>query len=132
MLLWDDKLVQKCRKLGLIFDMYSRYVDDMILVMRAIGKGWKFDSEKGISIFDSTLELMDTRSPTERTANLIASIANTINSNIQVTVDTPECDSEGRIPVLDMKVWCDSRKILHTFYKKPVSSKFTILSRSAI
>ena len=95
-------------------------------------KGGKFDSEKGILIFDSTLELTDTRSPTERTANLIASIANTINSNIQVTVDTPECDSEGRLPVLDMKVWCDSRKILHTFYKKPVSSKFIILRRSAI
>ena len=84
--------------------MYSRYVDDMILVMRAIGKGWKFDSEKGILIFDSTLELTDTRSPTERTADLIASIANTINSNIQVTIETPERDSKGRLLVLDMKV----------------------------
>ena len=132
MLLWDQKLLQKCKKLGIMFDLQSRYVDDMLIVMRAVGKGWKFDCKRGILVFDSELERTCSLSPTERSAKLIADIANSINNQIQVTIDTQERDSEMRLPVLDMKVWSNGRNILHTFYKKPVSSKFTILKRSAI
>ena len=39
--------------------MFSRYVDDMILVMRALGKGWRYDSKKGILVFDRELERSD-------------------------------------------------------------------------
>ena len=87
---------------------------------------------KGILFFDRELERLDSLSSTEISVEIIADIANSLSPNIQVTVDTPERDSEGRLPVLDMKVWTDGTKILHTFYKKPVSSKFTILKRSAI
>ena len=43
MLLWDQKLLHKCKMLGILFDLQSRYVDNMLIVMRAIGNGWKFD-----------------------------------------------------------------------------------------
>ena len=39
MLLWDEKLLQKCKTLGFLFDLQSRYVNDMIFIMRPIGKG---------------------------------------------------------------------------------------------
>ena len=34
--------------------------------------------------------------------------------------------------MLDLKVWCRDHRVLHTFYKKPVSSMYTILKRSAV
>ena len=67
---------------------------------------------------------------------IIAEIANTIQDEIQVTVDWPEANDDGRMPVLDMKVWIDMSqgipRIAYSFYKKKVASKFTILKRSAV
>ena len=48
MLLWDNKLVGKCKDLGILMDLYKRYVDDMTIVMRAIGKGWSYNKKKKI------------------------------------------------------------------------------------
>ena len=132
MIQWDNTLVQKCKKLGLVFDMYSRYVDDMVIVMRAVSKGWSYDMRRNKLIYDSDLEKNDNMSGTERSAKLISQIANSINGNIQVTIDTPERDSEGRLPVLDLKVWIMNNNVVYTFYKKKVSSFYTILRRSAI
>ena len=63
---------------------------------------------------------------------MIADIANSLEPCIQVTVDTPERSEDGRLPVLNLKVWMDENKVVHSFYKKKVSSPFTILKRSAI
>ena len=42
MIQWDDKLIAKLKDLGICVDMYSRYVDDMVIIMRPIGKGWQY------------------------------------------------------------------------------------------
>ena len=63
-------------------------------------------------------------------------IANSINGNIQVTSDSPETNSDGKMPVLDLKIWIEHingiPQLVHTFYKKPIASIFTIMKRSAI
>ena len=63
-------------------------------------------------------------------------IANKINKNIQVTSDSPEANIDSRMPVLDLKVWIQHingiPQIVHTFYKKPIASPYTILKKSAI
>lgn len=120
MIQWDNTLVQKCMKLGLLFDMYSRYVDDMVIVMRAIGKGWKYDVRESKLVFDSNLEKFDNLSGTKRSARLIAQIADSINGNIQVMIDTSMRNSEGRLPVLNLKVWIQDNNVVHSFYKKNV------------
>ena len=71
-------------------------------------------------------------SDSERTARCIADIANSIDKGIQVTLDLPEMNSDGRLPVLDLKIWIQDNQVVHSFYKKKVSSPFTILKRSAI
>ena len=48
MLLWDNILRTKCKDLGLKVDLYRRYVDDMLLVLRAVGKVWSYNKNKGI------------------------------------------------------------------------------------
>ena len=66
----------------------------------------------------------------------MADIANAINENIQVTHDSPEMNSDGMMPVLDLKLWihfCNHYpQVAHTFFRKPIASPYTILKRSAI
>ena len=137
MILWDKILVTKCRSLGISLDLYDRYVDDETVVTRVIGKGWFFNKQSGVMEFSKARELEDMdKCDTERTARIIADVANSINDGIQVTVDWPEKNMDGRKPVLDLKVWVDRSqdipRISYSFYKKEVASKFTILKRSAV
>ena len=103
MIKWDQILVQRCKSLGLIFDLHLRYVDDMIIIMKAVGKGWYYDEKDRRLKFDSELQMVDTLSSTECIARIIAQISDTIDTNIQVTIDTPERNSDRRLPVLDLK-----------------------------
>ena len=87
--------------------------------------------------FSPEREIQDIQScDTERTARIIAEIANTIEEGIQVTVDWPENNDDSRMPVLDLKVWIDKSqeipRISYSFYKKKVASKFTTMKRSAV
>ena len=59
MLLWDNRLILKCKSLGISIDLYNRYVDDQTIVMRAIGKGWRFNAKKNKMEFSSDVELAD-------------------------------------------------------------------------
>ena len=43
-------------------------------------------------------------SDTERTGAVFFQVANSISKNIQVTVDSPESNPDGRMPVLDLKI----------------------------
>ena len=66
-------------------------MDDMVIVTRAIGKGWYWDKEKKKLICTQQQYLMDQDSTDEeRTAQVMANIANSINTNIQTTTDTLE------------------------------------------
>ena len=103
-----------------------------MIIMRAIGRGWFYNSNINRMVFDKRLESSCTLSDTERTAKVIADIADSINPSIQVTIDTPERNYDSRLPVLDMKVLMKDNQVVHSFYKKKVASPFTILRMSAI
>ena len=62
--------------------------------------------------------------------------ANQIDKNIQVTYDYSKNYEDGKLPVLDLKVWIGLNKdgdykILHSHYVKDVTSRLLIHSRSA-
>ena len=49
----DDKLLSICRKLGILVDLYRRYVDDMVNIMGAIFPGCFYNHKKGILEYNS-------------------------------------------------------------------------------
>ena len=123
MIQWDDKLLSRCKELGLHIDLYKRYVDDMVVLMRAIGKGWTFDRKKNILTYSLTQAKKDCNlTPTQKTTSVLMEIANKINNNIQVTSDSPEDNVDSRMPVLDLKVWIQHingiPQIVHTFFQE--------------
>ena len=75
----------------------------------------------------------DSRSPADkRTAELMKEVANSICENTTMEVDYPSNNADGWLPVLDNKMRIEDGKVDWKFYRKPVDSKFFILSRSAL
>ena len=57
-------------------DLYKRYVDDIVIVIPPITKGWQYDTGKSIMVYSKEREESDNCSENKRTANTLISIAN--------------------------------------------------------
>ena len=73
----------------------------------------------------------------QRTAKTLTGRANMLDPSIQFTWDSPELNSDSKLPVLDFKLWIETdingkQYIQFTLFKKPVASKFTILKEKYI
>ena len=67
-----------------------------------------------------------------KTASILKSIANTIEKDIQFTTDVPSKGENSKMPVLDLAIWTEYNSIEYTFYRKKVSSIYTVMRRSAV
>ena len=136
MINWDKRFLKKVKDLGITIDMYGRYVDDVVTALYSINSGWDYNPASNRMEFCKEKESNDTRTKEARTAEIMVKIANSLDQGIQFTWDIPGNNSNGRMPVLDLAVWVQEvngvQQILHSFYKKPVASPFTILKRSAL
>lgn len=134
MLKWDELFLQKLSYLKIDLKLYKRYVDDISIVLNSINKGWRYDVRTNSMLHTDDI---DDRSPQQRTFSILCEIANSINPQIQMTFDVPENHGIKRIPVLDLNMWISENdegqsRLHHAFYRKQVSSPYTILYRSAI
>ena len=80
----------------------------------------------------------------ERTTLLIKQIGNDIHPSIQLEVDYPSKHRDQKLPILDLKVWLETREkeienqnvdvsvIMYEFYSKEMASKAVINARSAL
>ena len=116
--------------------MYARYMDDIIMALNVVNKGWFFNRKMSVIQFYSDLQGSDTRDKEKRTAETLVEVAKSINSNIRLTWDTPQENNNERMPVLDLAIWVQDvegrQVIMQTFYNKKVASKYTVLKRSAL
>ena len=60
----------------------------------------------------------------------INDIANSLDKELQFTFDVPSQNVNGKLLVLDLAMYIMDGKVMYTFYKKKVSSVFTVLKRS--
>ena len=101
---WDNKFIKQLRVLGIATRLYSRYVDDIVCVLKPIRKGWFFNKKTKTMTYDANRARTDYSSNDERTANTLADIANSLEKNIQFTTDCPSRNVNGRMAVLDLEV----------------------------
>ena len=64
--------------------------------------------------------------------NVIKDVANNIDPMIQMMIDVPTNYDDRKVPMLDLKVWLDSDKILYQFYEKPTKSRQVMMKSSAM
>ena len=100
-------------------------------------KGVKFDKKKKILTFedinDDEDESEDRDEAEKRTFEILREIADTIDKDIQFEEDICANHDSKMIPVLDLQCGMMNDYTVHfQFYSKPMSSRFTILQRSAL
>ena len=121
MVWWDRKMKTLCVQQGIKMKLYSRYVDDTNIVVKAIETDVDENKE-------------------EKTMKKLQEIANSIHASIKVTTDFPSNHENGRMPILDTEQWIENVKIgnivkpqiLHSHYSKSMTSKYVTLRNSAM
>ena len=65
--------------------------------------------------------------------NILKKVAESIEPMIQFTCDFPSAHDDGKIPILDVKVWLNSEnEALFEFFEKETKSQKVILASSAL
>lgn len=89
--------------------MYMRYVDDINVVV------------KTSSLTSDKEEI-----------NRIREMGDEIHESIKLEADCPSNHSDGKVHILDLKVWMSGNKVMHEYYAKQISSKVVTCNRSAM
>ena len=133
MLWWDAEFKNRLSALQLNPLMYKRYVDDINIALQPVESGMKYIDG---GIIHDPIGTDEEEEADKRTMNLIKQIGNDIHPSIQLEVDYPTKYPDGKMPILDLKVWIEQTergsRILHEFYMKPMATKTVINARSAM
>ena len=132
MVLWDQKFLKKLKGLGIVPRLYVRYVDDTLIITEVIKPGVRY--VKGKFVWSEVSYKEDIKlNEDDWVFRLLQTIADSIDGDIQWEADTCSRHVDGKLPCLDLKLWMvNGKKCLCEFYKKPMSSKHTVLARSAL
>ena len=72
----------------------------------------------------------------ERTMKVIQSVASYIHPSIKLTNDYPSIHEDGKVPMLDVKMWIETvegrRVVLYEHYEKEMATKAVVNAKSAL
>ena len=132
---WDQELKKRLAEINFQLRMHQRYVDDTNVAAKQTEVGARYEGEKIVITQMSVAE--DEGIPAdERTMRLLQQVASSIHPSIRLTIDFPSAHEDGKVPMLDVKMWIGEvngeRKILHEHYEKEMASKMVVHARSSI
>ena len=89
--------------------------------------------EEKLEVIEELVEVDLERERDDVTMTLFGVIANSIDEFLEVEVDFPSKHEDKFMPILDMKMkMADDNKVVHKFYKKPMTNKYTMMANSAV
>ena len=135
MIWWDRTLKSRLAESGILVRLMKRYVDDVNLAAQEVPLGARYEDGR-LVIKQEEIEGDMLIPGDRRTMEIVRDIGNSIHPSIQLEVDYPSNYEDGKMPLLDLKVWVQeggdgSSRIVHEFYTKDVSSKSVINAKSA-
>ena len=132
---WDKEFLKLCDTLGLIILLYFRYVDDTNKAIIPPPPDTRFIDGR-LVVVPTCVEEDELLPKDKVVGKLLRDIANSISPMLQFEEDVASNYQDGRLPILDLKVWLEhdsnSSMIRHSFYKKPMASKLALLARTAM
>ena len=135
MVWWDRTFKKKMDDLGLVNELYERYVDDINIGVEATELGSRFD-DGTMNVNQDTKEEDKDIEEDERTMKVLKQIGDNIHPSIQLEIDYPSNNEDGKLKILDLKVWIEKiegkRMIVYEHYNKEVSTKAVINAKSAM
>ena len=134
MIWWDREFKFRLTEAGIVTRLIRRYVDDINLAVDELPLGTRY--ENGSLVVRENAYSEDLSIPADkRTMAIVSQIGNDIHPSIQLEIDCPSNHEDGKVPILDLKVWIEYiggvHRIVHEFYSKDVSSKAVVNSKSA-
>ena len=135
MLWWDRQFIIKLREVNIQLKLHERYVDDTNLVGKRTEEGARYINGCIVITEESTSEDKELQHD-KRTMKLLQAIANSIHSSIRMTIDYPSNHPDGKVPMLDVKMWIEEKggrlQIIYEHYEKEMATKAVIHATSAI
>ena len=135
MLDWDKKLLEKLKNLKMKPEVYTRFKDDIEIVIESLEKGSKLNENDKIIIDENKKVIDEEKSGSKVTMEIIQQIANSVNPMIRLTVETPCNFKDGMLPVLEIKVRINEiemNRIDFEYYEKPTKNPRVVLASSAL
>ena len=126
------RLVTKCQDLHLDMKIAGAFVDDVFIAMKGVQEGLRLTPSGHTRITAATTEEDKDVSRDVLSARMVTSIVNTLEVDITMTFDSPTMNVNGKMPVLDMVVWCEREQILFSFYEKAIKSPYVTMKNSAL
>ena len=123
-----------------------KYVDDVNVVMRMLGLGWKWNEKVTSLEWTQDQEDLDKRSglsPEHITMNIVKVAADSVFNWLEFTTDLPEDHTRGMVPFMDLQLWVqhdpedkDGRQgpadvLTWRYYEKPTVSTRVIRATTA-
>ena len=110
--------------------LYERYVDDSNQVAEIPPANTKYNAQTGKMVKDDNPVPGETDE--QRTARTFKEIANHVQDSIVMEEDYPGRNSDGKLPILDMKVWIDEKHfVVFQHFEKPMANRQILQSQSA-
>ena len=134
MIWWDKKFKGKLNELEVSYDVIKRYLDDINGVFKTLAPGTEFKNNE-LRINEDKIEEEKAIHDDTRTMTVKKDIANSIDSMIQMTIDTPSSHTNNKVPMLDLEVWLekeDKNKIYYNFFQKPEKNRLVLMKSSAM
>ena len=130
---WDKLYLEKVKRAGIRMLLYERYVDDSNQIAVAPPKGYRYDREEKKMVKSQERDVdSENEGDDERMTRALVEIANDVMGCIKMEADMPSKNRDGKLPILDMKVWMnDEGEVMFQHYEKPMSSKAVLHGESA-
>ena len=119
--------------------LLAGYVDDGRQFSTCLPLGNRYDKDTRKFQFSEEALQEDTRhknngeSTNQRMGRICLVAMNSINSDLEFTIETPEDFPEEKLPTLDFKIWQEPDKTInHCYYQKEVKTPFVIMARSGM
>ena len=128
------KFLDKLKDIGIDPLVYSRLKDDILIALDSIEKGSKYESGK-IIIDEDKIKEDENKTEAKVTMEIMKDVAESVDSMLKFTFDTPCSYKENKMPALDIKVNVnheENERIDYEFFEKATKNPKVILSDSAI
>ena len=136
---WATKYRNILENSKLEVHLLAGYVDDGRQYTSCLPLGSRFQEQTGTFQTSKQAEAEDIKnknngeSTNQRMARVCITAMNSINKDLEFTVETPEDFPEEKLPTLDFKIWQERDQSLnHCYYQKEVKTPYVVMARSGM
>ena len=132
---WKDEYNVILHDSDIIELLFGLYVDDGRTVHRKLYWGERFDPNLKKMVWDqdrSMVDMIDEVDRTELTRQEILIAMNSVNSDLQFTMELHTDFGDNRLPTLSFALWPEGDGLNHSYFEKEMRNQVLVVERSAL